>query len=77
MSALELSPLVAAPAREAASPPCPLCSGTRSRVLRTIAVTHPMVGGTYRLRRCSDCDLVHLTPRLEDATLATLYGEDF
>ena len=59
------------------APPCPLCSGTRSLVLQRISVSHPRVGGTYRLRRCRDCDLVYLTPRLGDATLATLYGEEF
>lgn len=81
MSALELSTILAAPARGAPAttpePGCPLCSGTRSEVLRHVAVSHPKVGGTYRLRRCRDCDLVQLAPRLEDATLATLYGEEF
>jgi len=83
MSALELQKMIASePARggrpaAAPAPPCPLCSGTRSRVLQRIAVSHRVVGGTYRLRRCRDCDLVYLTPRLEDATLATLYGEEF
>jgi SAM-dependent methyltransferase len=43
-------------------------------VLRRIAVRHLALGGTYRLRRCLDCDLVYVTPRLDDATLATLYG---
>src|SRR5690348_11780181 len=63
--------------RAAPAPPCPLCSGTRSHVLRRISVLHSRAGGTYRLRRCRDCALVYLTPRLEDATLATLYGEEF
>lgn len=63
--------------RAAPAPPCPLCSGTRSHVLRRITVAHTKAGGTYRLRRCRDCALVYLTPRLEDETLATLYGEDF
>jgi SAM-dependent methyltransferase len=46
-------------------------------VLQRIRVTHLAAGGTFRLRRCRDCDLVYLTPRLDDATLATLYGEEF
>src|SRR5436190_12090260 len=58
-------------------PPCPLCSGTRSQVLRRIDVRHLAIGGTYRLRRCLDCDLVYVTPRLDDQTLATLYGAEF
>ena len=59
------------------APPCPLCSGTRSHVLQRFTVSHALAGGTYRLRRCRDCDLVYLTPRLGDAALATLYGEEF
>jgi len=77
MSTLELPATLATRQGAAPAPPCPLCSGTRSRVLRRITVTHPVAGGTYRLRRCHDCDLVHLTPRLEDEMLATLYGEEF
>lgn len=80
MSALELSSILdnaAAHGIPAPAPPCPLCSGTRSDVLRRIAVSHPVAGGTYHLHRCRACELVHLTPRLEDATLATLYGEEF
>jgi SAM-dependent methyltransferase len=46
-------------------------------VLQRIRVSHPVAGGTYRLRRCRDCELVYLTPRLADATLAELYGEEF
>jgi len=61
----------------APAPPCPLCSGTRSDVLQRITVRHLAIGGTYRLRRCLDCDLVYITPRLDDRTLATLYGEEF
>jgi len=74
MSALELSSISPSPAP---APPCPLCSGTSSHVLRRLTVSHPRVAGTYRLRRCRDCDLVYLTPRLEDTTLAMLYGEEF
>jgi 2-polyprenyl-3-methyl-5-hydroxy-6-metoxy-1,4-benzoquinol methylase len=78
MSALELSSALA-PALDVPTPAttCPLCSGTRSQVLRCITVAHATVGGMYRLQRCRDCDLVHLAPRLEDGTLATLYGEEF
>ena len=61
----------------APAPPCPLCSGTRSQVLQRITVRHLAIGGTYRLRRCLDCDLVYISPRLDDRTLATLYGEEF
>ena len=57
--------------------PCPLCSGTRSRTLRRIHVRHARLEGTFRLRRCTDCELVFVSPRLDDATLATLYGEEF
>ena len=64
------------PAANSATP-CPLCSGTRSHVLRRFTVRHLAPGGTYRLRRCRDCELVYVTPRLDDATLATLYGEEF
>jgi 2-polyprenyl-3-methyl-5-hydroxy-6-metoxy-1,4-benzoquinol methylase len=46
-------------------------------VLRRIVVSHLAIGGTYRLRRCLDCDLVYVTPRLDDRTLATLYGAEF
>lgn len=77
MAAHEFPPMHATGNAAAPAPPCPLCSGTRSLVLRRIAVSHPRVGGTYRLRRCRDCDLVYLTPRLGDETLATLYGEEF
>jgi SAM-dependent methyltransferase len=79
MSAFDLSSILppARAARGSPAPPCPLCSGTKSHVLRRITVSHPVAGGTYRLRRCRDCGLVHLTPRLDDATLATLYGEEF
>ena len=59
------------------APRCPLCSGERAHVLQRIPVRHLKIGGTYRLRRCLDCELVFLTPRLDDETLATLYGEEF
>jgi SAM-dependent methyltransferase len=77
MSALEYSATPVVPVEAAPAPPCPLCAGTRSRVLQRIKAPHPAAGGTFRLRRCRDCDLVYLTPRLDDATLATLYGEEF
>src|SRR5262245_7784475 len=78
MSALSVHETVAPPAPAAApAPSCPLCAGVRGRVVRRLTVRHLGVGGTYRLRRCRDCDLVYLTPRLDDATLATLYGEEF
>ena len=41
------------PAANSATP-CPLCSGTRSHVLRRFTVRHLAPGGTYRLRRCRD-----------------------
>ena len=77
MAAMEPSVPITGRQVAAPAPPCPLCSGTRSRVLRRVTVTHPAAGGTYRLRRCSDCDLVHLSPRPDDDLLATLYGEEF
>jgi len=77
MSVQERPALGAPVTTAAAAPPCPLCAGTRSRILARIPVRHLSVGGTYRLRRCWDCELVFVTPRLRDDTLATLYGEEF
>ena len=77
MAALDLSAPLTSRQKAAPAPRCPLCSGKRSHVVRRITVKHPVAGGTYRLRRCHECDLVHLTPRLDDDQLATLYGEEF
>jgi SAM-dependent methyltransferase len=56
---------------------CPLCSGTRNRTIRQLEVRHLGIDETFRLRRCRDCELVFVTPRLDDQRLARLYGREF
>ena len=56
---------------------CPVCAGTHSRTLRRFRVRLPGIEGTFRLRRCRDCDLVFVSPRLDDELLVSLYGEEF
>ena len=56
---------------------CPLCAGSESRLFLGITVTRGPGAGSYELRRCADCGLVFVLPRLPDSILATLYDEDF
>jgi SAM-dependent methyltransferase len=56
---------------------CPLCDGSRNRLFYRVALTGGRVDGSYELRRCLDCELVFVDPRLSDSTLARLYDEEF
>ena len=56
---------------------CPLCTCGQSELYQRITVTRGPASGSYELRRCLACELIFVDPRLEDATLARLYDEDF
>ena len=75
---LELAPVSAvAPAAHAGLKLCPLCTCGQSELFQRISVTRGPAAGAYELRRCLACELIFVDPRLEDATLAKLYDEDF
>lgn len=56
---------------------CPLCTGGHSTLLHRLSDPSRRVEGVFELRRCSNCELVYVTPRPCDDALARLYDEDF
>lgn len=56
---------------------CPLCGGARSTLFQRVDVAGGPVDGSFELRRCRDCDLVFVDPRLSDEMLSRLYDEDY
>jgi len=56
---------------------CPLCAGRQHQSVRRVEASHTGVEGTFELRRCDDCELVFVSPRLDDQRLAKLYDEAF
>ena len=56
---------------------CPLCEGSRSTLFYRVTLTRGQIEGFFELRRCLDCELVFVDPRLSDSTLARLYDEEF
>jgi len=56
---------------------CPLCGGSRSTLFRRIPRTAGEIGGPFDLRKCRECALVFVDPRLSDETLTRLYDADY
>ena len=56
---------------------CPLCGGPRSALFHRVSVRGAAIEGPFELRKCVDCQLVFVDPRLSDETLTRLYDEDY
>lgn len=56
---------------------CPLCDGSRSTLLHRVTLRSEDIARTFELRKCQDCELVFVDPRLSDSELVKLYDEDF
>ncbi len=56
---------------------CPSCDCERSVTLDRLTDPSGRIPGTFELRRCLGCQLVHVSPRPSDAALAALYDGDF
>ena len=56
---------------------CPLCDDFRSTQFHRFTVLNASHAGDFELRKCRNCELIYVNPRLSNEDLSKLYDEDF
>lgn len=56
---------------------CDYCGSTEQQLLYELADEHLNLPGKFALRRCSDCDVIYLSPRPSPASMRFYYPDEY